>query len=1502
MGLYTVFLLIRHKINIKGILLVSTLIILILFSNFASFTGYNPIMNEKNSTRPLNEEELEYPNSADFRVSSNITGTGVNQTVRLYMSNTSNSINSEDGYFNIPAPADNMYLTYGDFKFNFDNNFTTEYEIESASAISLSAVNNPLDEYELVSDTSVLKILNGTGKEDRFKELVDSSLLTDFNITADNGLVNFTVLANFSGDLGIRNFPPPLGGEIEFNRNNIIALILNFTYDLSADAFLTVNIWDFFTDNYETIIDNVEISSTTADHKIDKLIINENLNYTSLSNTSRIQFIFQNTTVSKFNVTLKKFAQKAIMVYELPINSYNHTALEFDLRGLNSTVNGFYAWIRTLNATKARNVKLNITLYRATGTISRDQTDEELIEPDLINGKISSISLDVGDYTGDILTYFEFDRSETDNLTRYNYFIVIKSDSAEDIFRLVTIPKSETFYGDNEVDHQLKTTGDLGINWQNARSPIYPPGDQLDASSFTLNITRGYMPSDFEIDGEKTLQVENEEFIDDRVIPYTNSPDLTWGLGQYNYDFTNPIEINGLGNFRVNLTWNMTYIKGFKFKVNYTAIAYRVENAITYYNANYDYDPEWTFNYTLDLNKLDVYKWNFTEFWFVYPNYFTAHNLTTPNGTQVFSQTGGESSVADMPGYRKVVVSTNIINTSISQRAQYDGNYSLYLTGFNAISSSGMHSYINFNGILWKTNGFMFGDNISISVDIQGPNNLAPQSGFVNVSLFYPGGTFINNLEYTNGNLTKDGTLLSYDFNNQTIYNITKDIPDQGTYHLGYFWTNDSIVGCNKIPIYIDSYDILLENCTFDNNADKYLLAGTVQLNYSTDYPYGAEMLIATVNETTGKENPDFYPVDISIPEQDGTFSYKPKYYQGHEVQVYMSNFMQNETILNPNEEINIKVTIQNRDLFLENGVNVKIDAKLVAYINDQWIIDNKTSSPINLKKQGQAGDTHEFSLNLKIPQIDNDLTWDGVNAPIRQGGAKTLIKVYIEDNYVGTYLSEDNSLLIPVEDDVYDAYILALKEPVSRRQILQYFEKDECVYLPDNCTFIANVVNRDYLSIYNLIDFSIDLKQPVKFTNVIINPENPLEGKTFNISSILSTEFDIPLDNKTINCQYYNGNSWVNITSALTDSNGFTNFEVDTSDRKIDAKVSKLFRLLWIGDNETLNGSKSKTVDIIIQTNRISLSSEDDETFVYRNTVSTIEVNLKNNGNSILKILDIDIDIDKDVDYEIKAEDNTILDWFEVGESTTIIIELEVRDIDSDEMEVKITIIAENIVSKETIIVVKTIDLDLVDKPLFDYTIEYFIFIILALIAIIGLSAFTYSRSIKKKLEIPVKEAEKARPRRGKYVKVSELKLEKPVIEEKEVEKEEEIKEVEVKKKVDLDELLEEELEPEEKPIEKVEKPPVEKPPKKIKKPPKKVKKPPKKKEKPKKGRISTREMVEKKKKKKKKKKKPPKKSKKSKPKKGLIKKKEEPKKGKKKETTDLDSLLEKEGLSDKK
>ena len=127
---------IQHKIKVKGIVLISTLLILILFSNISAFTGNNPLMRTDNSTVPLYEESPNIPKTAAYNLTDDITGEGINQTARIYMRNQSRSEDNGNGYFEIPAPASDMYLDKGDFIFEFDNNYTTEYIIEDDSALN----------------------------------------------------------------------------------------------------------------------------------------------------------------------------------------------------------------------------------------------------------------------------------------------------------------------------------------------------------------------------------------------------------------------------------------------------------------------------------------------------------------------------------------------------------------------------------------------------------------------------------------------------------------------------------------------------------------------------------------------------------------------------------------------------------------------------------------------------------------------------------------------------------------------------------------------------------------------------------------------------------------------------------------------------------------------------------------------------------------------------------------------------------------------------------------------------------------------------------------------------------------------------------------------------------------------------------------------------------------------------------------------------------------------
>jgi hypothetical protein len=573
-----------------------------------------------------------------------------------------------------------------------------------------------------------------------------------------------------------------------------------------------------------------------------------------------------------------------------------------------------------------------------------------------------------------------------------------------------------------------------------------------------------------------------------------------------------------------------------------------------------------------------------------------------------------------------------------------------------------------------------------------------------------------------------------------------------------------------------------------------------------------------------------------------------------------------------------------------------------VAFINDEWIINEDSTNNKLLTKYnpGSLGDTEEFIIDLKIPNINSDLSWKGKNAPIRQGGAKTLITIFIENNSAGTYFSNDYSILVNKTQDLFEGYIIAFKQTATApREFFQDFERDECLYLPAINNFVINAIDENYVSLYNMINFTKGLELGSIFNNILIDPENIIDGTNFNITSTLTTEFGDPLDNKTVLCQYYNGNSWINITSGKTDTDGNTDLRVETSNPNINPSVSKLFRLLWAGDVSIMNKTQNFTVNILIQTNRLSLSSDDDydEAYIYRNSISSITLDIENSGTSNLRIIDIEVESDEDIDYKVKAEDNNVLENFKTDESTTIIIELKSGMIKSSEIQLRVIITAQNVLTGEIISSSERFKFGVIDKPLYYYVFEYFIFIMIALFALIFLTTYLYYKKLKAKIEAPIEKEELERPKRPRYVKVSELKAEEM---KKEVITPHEETKIEEKKQVELDDLLKEKIEKEKKePIKSEEvSEKVELPSKKVKKLSKKGRK-----EviKPTEGRISTRQMVERKKMEKKGFLKKLKKKKKEIPKQKIKEKTPPEKKVEEKKKTDLDSLLEEEGLKDK-
>ncbi len=1382
------FYLIRRKNDVKRIFFVSIFIFSMLLVNIQIFNGLYLDSSNNQPTNLLNDDNNLISSETDpYLTDYYINGSGDDQDVRIYALNTSDSNDNNQNSFNISSlsTTDTTYLTYGNFNFTFQNNYTTDHVIEDTSALDAS----DFVKFTYNEDDSSMNVNTGENLTAiDLDKLVDEDPSTFIELNSSSGILNFTISASFANT--IFNV---LGDDLDFNRSFILGLISTFSYSIDEDAYLTLKMFDISDSTWKNVTETVFINSTKT---IENRFVNENLNYINSSDISKIQFYLQRFDSNDFVLSLREFKLDSTYVFDLPITNNEYVALEFDLKGKSSAVNGFYAWIRTLNLTKALTAELNISLYEANATIERTQANLRANNLKPNNAKlIDSIIINHTNYHGDSLSYFEFNQTKTQNLKLYNYFIVIKSNQSDKIFSLVTLPR-QTFGDPNStVDHQLRTTNDDGLTWNVAKKQVTPvyESEELDASAFILNVTRGYMPSDFvnPDDSQDTLRIQDLS-IEDQIIsepPYDVSSSLTWGLGQWKNNFTTEIVNNSLHNFQIDLTWNSSIIQGFKFNVSYTAKSYWVENANSYYEVSYDTTPRWDLNYTLDLSDANLDNWNFLEFWFVYPNDWDAKSLINPNYDEIYGEvvnsTGGETNFDANPSYDFTAITSAVVKG-------IDGIYSLNLTSSNLIDE--MHSYINYNGILWETNGFMYGDNISVGVDIQGPNGIPPTSGNANVKLFYPdNSTIFPGGEMNSGAGMIKGTTLVYDFNNQTILDVTKDTPLLGNYYLGYFWENGSAVGCKKLKLYIDTYGINMNSLFYEPILDQNILDGIVDKVYES-----YSMLIGSIKVTDDQYYPDFYAVNNSDINQQ--FIYE---IEGEEIPILVKSFLQNETLLNPNEDIKIGATIQNLHGFID--LEVKLKVQLVSLVNEEWIIAEKYTDVKTLKPNvdPNGADTQDFSVNLTIPTLQTDGVWQGVNAPVRKGGAKTIFTVYLEYNgeshEVYTYDTNEYSLIINSTQNEFEGYIITLKydEEITGASILKPFERESCQYMPDQTTFIANIYDKNFISSYDQFIDSFSLKINSQFSDIVINPQTPIYGQKFNISSVLTTEFGEEISNKNVTCQYFDSGLWENVSSQISGANGVTSFEIDTLSLLCEDDL--LFRLTWQGEQYILENSQNISVSLYKVSNNISLGIVSNVNQITRNGKTTMKITLTNIGDSILAISSsrISIIIAPSLTHSIVEINYLILNNFQPGESTDLLISIDVPAI--NEMTITVLIEATNELTHENITVQTIKTFEIYDIPLANYITVFFTLIMIGIFALLWGVMYLYVKRTTEKIETPIEEPSKKKPRRGRYVSVSELPKEEPKKmpakkASKKLSKKQKQKEIKTEKPAtDLDSLLEE-------------------------------------------------------------------------------------------------------------
>ncbi|MFX0106450.1 MAG: hypothetical protein ACFE75_13320, partial [Candidatus Hodarchaeota archaeon] len=347
---------IRRKKELKRIFFTVLFVLTIFLSNVLILSSMN-VFQDDNTDNTFHEGLLEKtPIISNLDLDDNITGSGVNQDIRIYVNNKSENLNNNQEYFEIPTlSSEEMFLTYGDFNFTFQNNFTTDYILENDTALYVDQfISFNFDTNENYSNVTFTNgiILDGVSPDNFF----DSSNSTSIHLNATQGLLNFTVTANYTNtkyNLG------PLNGNVDFNRTRILGLILSFVYEIDNHANLTVKILDDSQSTWIDILTEIPVNSSIGIQDLRKRLINENLNFIDLSDSCHLQFIFERYDQTPFEAWLYNIDLDATYAFDLPITNQKYVALEFDLKGERSTVNGFYAWIRTLNLTAAATTQLN---------------------------------------------------------------------------------------------------------------------------------------------------------------------------------------------------------------------------------------------------------------------------------------------------------------------------------------------------------------------------------------------------------------------------------------------------------------------------------------------------------------------------------------------------------------------------------------------------------------------------------------------------------------------------------------------------------------------------------------------------------------------------------------------------------------------------------------------------------------------------------------------------------------------------------------------------------------------------------------------------------------------------------------------------------------------------------------------------------------------------------------------------------------------------------------
>ncbi len=1317
---------------------------------------------------------LSPPISSAIEYDTPIYGVGNDRNIRLFMENTSSTTGVNN--FNITADSPSDVLNKGQYNITITDTVNTNYTIEDDNPLENPLKAYPSDNYEFeVVLGNPLGVIN-----------YPITIITE-DVDLDN--VNLTIVTDFTSVI--------TGGS---TLNDISGFIIEFDVSYSFDnptteeLITTISAKNNFTSNWK-ILETETLSGNMNDKHLRYFVRNENLNYINSTNNATFMInFFDDHAIGVDGVTVKDIEIAAVINNEVSISADNSVALEFDIKG-EATIHGFYAWIRSFNITHPENDELTLQLVPANDSFSQMRRSD-LLAADEINAFPNETEVlantTISGYNLDEPAWFSFDTSYFADEIGGSYFIIISSNVAEGSDRgysLVTIPwlvhGYEEYNGldladdDRRRDHLLMENNSAG-NWEIVTALSPTELEQCDAAPFAIDLTRAFLPEELNltIEGDPVLNT----YTFDESILYNTLDDSSlgkmyaqpwWGCGTIDHIYDEPIETIS-NEMTTVLTWD-TVIPAFdlNFDVSYNVTKYYDEACQAEYILQEGDLPYWSI--TLPYNATDAQfdDWKHIESWILLPNDWNIIDFIAPD---TLSHLVNISAPFDEDGLQAYPVDKGFISSLGT------GDYIIYAESFNYIDSCELS--LDFNGNLWPSNGFMLGDDVSITAGVlNGSGNFVFDSGNITVQLFNTTGELVplNTMEdsFIDANTSQNS---EYQFDGN---HLIEDIAVEGEYNVLLNWTNGDQVGFLRKTFYVYHYDTNDLSTTYIPDIQANRLQSGIT-TFTTDiYSSQYNLYVFAMRESSTERQPDSQineSLDIDLSND-----------------VYMTNYILNETYLNAGEDIAISVELANRHNSLDYSVTV--DVQLV-YLNNKEMIITQESSVKTLELQGALSglDQQSFDFTLAIPEM----ALGGVNCPIRNAPMIINIIVSIDSDEIYNDNRENILYYSSISETDFDGEVLEVKEYRDSlgQAFLGYIDRDN-LDLPEILFYSIQIENDYFMTVNTNKNTSGALeKMDGDIQNFRIEQQSFNLLSTINLAGTLVDEFNNPIGFAPINLEYDNlpndaeSEDWqtLNIVAGgsiiTTEEDGSFDVEIDLNQVPTSNKLS--IRGSFTENATFMAFSEIYESDINIYINELEISLPEDYTMIV-NKNNVLSGTIINTGNSIIENIKVSIIASDFEDSSLINIENLVID-LKPNEIYTFQINAFQNSYDDENMTIALQINGTTLETGEFYELSKNFTLSvysLNESELLVKAVQYAFFAAVALVWVYGVN---YIIKKKKEINAPVISASdetKRKPKRrtGKYVSVADLSTKSDL-------KEKELKRPDSEGSTTLDDLLDEDKE----------------------------------------------------------------------------------------------------------